>query len=166
MWRALYVSLVFTVVALPALAAGPDATRVARVIVAETNQARDDAGRDPLVPHVKLIRVAQAFADYLAKSDRFSHRADGSSPAQRARAGGYAWCYIAENIAWESRSLDFESDELAHQLVQDWLSSPGHRQNLLDANMHDIGVGIAYAEKTNRWYAVQVFGRERTGTGC
>jgi len=164
MWRALHVSL--ALLAFPALAAGPDPTRVARVIVAETNQARDEAGRDPVVPHVKLVRVAQAFADYLAKTDRFSHRADGSSPAQRARAGGYAWCYIAENIAWESRSVAWESDELAHQLVQDWLGSSGHRRNLLDANMHDIGVGIAHAAKTNRWYAVQVFGRERTRAGC
>src|SRR4051812_12473625 len=69
MWRALYCCL--GLLAFPALAAGPDITRVARVIVAETNQAREDAGRDALVPNVKLVRIAQAFADYMAKNDRF-----------------------------------------------------------------------------------------------
>jgi uncharacterized protein YkwD len=158
--------IVFALWAASAPAAEPDVTRVSRVVVAEANRARDDAGVEALVPEVKLVRAAQAFADFLARTDRFDHRADESTPAQRARKAGYTWCFIAENIAWESRSVPFESDELAELLVKDWLASPGHRRNLLDRNMHDTGVGLAHSKATGRWYAVQMFGRERRNGSC
>ena len=143
---------------LPALAAEPDALRVARVVVAEANHARDRAGAPSLVPDAKLIRAAQSFADFLARTDRFDHDADGRTPMQRLAAAGYRGCRFAENIAYEFSSRGFESEALAKALVRDWMESKGHRRNLLDARLRDTGVGIAQSAKTRRWYAVQVFG--------
>ena len=116
---------------LPVLAAEPYSLRVSRLVVADANDARDQAGVDSLVPDAKLVRAAQAFADYLAKHDKFDHDADGRTPMQRATAVGYKWCRVAENIAYEFKTRGFESEELAHALVRDWMSSKGHRRNLL-----------------------------------
>lgn len=142
----------------PAWAATPDVQHVARLIVAEANRAREHAGRKALVPDQKLVRAAQGFADYMARTDRFDHDADGSNPGERMRRAGYRWCYYAENIAYEFHSRGFGSEALARALVADWLGSSGHRRNLLDARMRETGVGIAQSPRTHRWYGVQVFG--------
>jgi uncharacterized protein YkwD len=39
----------------------------------------------------------------------------------------------AENIALGQTS--------AQQVVSDWMNSPGHRRNILDPNLKDLGVG-------------------------
>ena len=152
--------------ALPVLAAEPDSLRVSRLVVAEANEARDHAGVDSLVPDAKLVRAAQAFADYLAKHDKLDHDADGRTPMQRATAAGYKWCRVAENIAYEFKTRGFESEELAHVLVRDWMASKGHRRNLLDARLKETGVGVAQSPHTRRWYAVQMFGLARGEKGC
>jgi len=144
-----------------AFAAEPDGLRVARLVVAEGNHARDDARVPSLVPDARLVRAAQAFADYLARHDRFDHDADGRTPMQRATAEGYPACRVAENIAYEYRSRGFESEALSKVLVRDWMESRGHRRNLLDARLADTGVGIAQSESTKRWYAVQLFGARK-----
>jgi len=149
-----------------AWAAEPDALRVSRLVVAGANDARDHAGVASLVPDAKLVRAAQGFADYLARHDKFDHDADGRTPMQRVTAAGYAWCRVAENIAYEFSSRGFESDALAKALVRDWMESSGHRRNLLDARLKDTGVGIAQSERTRRWYAVQLFGLARGEKGC
>ena len=145
----------------PAFAAEPDALRVSRLVVAEANAARDEAKAPSLIPEARLVRAAQAFADYLAKHDKFDHDADGRTPMQRATAAGYKWCRVAENIAYEFNSRGFESEALAKALVRDWMGSRGHRRNLLDARLHDTGVGIAQSRQTKRWYAVQMFGSSK-----
>ena len=157
---------VFVLWLAPALAAGPDVLRVSRVVVAEANRARDAAGAPSLVPEVRLVRAAQAFADYMARTDRFDHDADGKTPMQRITAVGYAWCRVAENIAYEFSSRGFESEALGQAFVRDWLESKGHRRNLLDARLTQTGVGIAQSHATKRWYAVQVFGLPRGPAGC
>jgi uncharacterized protein YkwD len=45
--------------------------------------------------------------------------------------------YVGENLASGSMPLG------ASEIVQMWLASPGHRQNLLDSGFHRIGVGVA-----------------------
>ena len=163
--RLRFVIVLWLAAALPAVA-DPDVGRVARVVVAGINHAREEAGAKPVVPDAKLVRAAQAFADYLARTDRFDHDADGSTPMERARKAGYAWCKISENIAYEWNTRGFESDVLAQAFVRDWKESRGHRRNLLDAEVVETGVGVAQSRKTHRWYAVQMFGRPRGPGGC
>ena len=145
-------------VALPAVAATPEASRVRKLIVEGTNELRRAQGRDPVRRDAKLDAVAQTFADYMARTGRFEHDADGRKPGDRARQAGYAWCHIAENIAYEFRSSGFTSQELAQAFVDDWKDSAGHRRNMLDRNAVDIGVAIARAPN-GHYYAVQMFGR-------
>jgi uncharacterized protein YkwD len=150
--------IVFALWGACALAAQPDPLRVSRLVAAGVNQAREKAERKPLLPDARLARAAQSFAEFLARTDRLDHDADGADPGQRMHGAGYAWCRYAENIAYEFDSRGFDGDALARALVTDWLDSAGHRRNLMDARMRDTGVGIAQSASTKRWYGVQVFG--------
>jgi uncharacterized protein YkwD len=53
--------------------------------------------------------------------------------------------------------LDFSTDikTQARLIVDGWMTSPGHRRNILDANYTLLGVGVAAKDKM--CYATQVF---------
>ena len=54
-----------------------------------------------------------------------------------------------ENIAWNQRSPE--------QVTNDWMNSPGHRENIMNRNFNYIGFGVAYNER-NEPYWCTVFG--------
>ena len=139
--------------------AAQEPATVEAIIAAATNDFRAAQGRGRLAVDAQLTASAKAFATYLAAHDRLDHDADSRQPGDRARQHGYAWCNVAENIAYEYRSKGFAARELAEALVDDWENSAGHRRNLLDARMVDLGIGVARSRATGRWYAVQMFGR-------
>src|SRR6185312_9662732 len=90
-------------------------------------------------------------------TDRLSHTADGRDPGERARAAGYDYCDLAENIALEE---GYPDERLARQFMAGWEASPGHRRNLLDDKVTETGVGVARVSGAiRRYFAVQVFGR-------
>ena len=140
--------------------AGVDAPATESIVIAATNDFRAAEGRGRLKRDAKLDDAARKFAVHMARTDRFDHDADGRKPGERARAAGYVWCAIAENIAYEYRSSGFATRELAETFVEDWKNSAGHRLNLLDRNLADIGVGVAQSRRTGHWYGVQLFGRK------
>jgi len=137
----------------------PDPPEVVRRIIDRANDFRRSQGRAPLAPEAQLGAAARGFAEYLANTDRFGHDADGRTPSQRAVAAGYAWCMVAENLALEGDSRGFESAELANRLIDGWVRSEGHRRNLLAAEATQTGAAIAHSPRSDRWYAVQMFGR-------
>ncbi|QVL29999.1 CAP domain-containing protein [Telmatocola sphagniphila] len=139
-----------------------DLVRVGQLIFARTNQFRDQEKRTPLKSNYQLTESAQAFADYLAKTDKFCHTADGKEPWDRTTKAGYQHCIILENIAYEYNSAGFTVQALANDLVRGWENSPGHRKNMLDPDVLEIGVGLARSSNTGRYYAVQDFGRPKS----
>src|SRR6266404_2851017 len=64
--------------------AAPDLSKVNALISADTNRFRVEHGLKELKENPELTKAAQYFADYLAKTDKFTHTADGSEPDQRA----------------------------------------------------------------------------------
>lgn len=137
----------------------PDLPAVEAAIVEMTNVFRrqnrlGEVRRDPA-----LDAVARAYAQFLARTGRFAHDADGRSIGQRAQGGGYRYCQIAENLALHGRSTGFQSRELANLAVEGWKGSPGHRRNLMARHVTEIGVGVARAPRTQRYLSVQLFGR-------
>ena len=137
----------------------PDLKQTAEQIFVRTNRFRTQQGRSALKVNERLARAAQDFADYLARTDTFSHTADGKSPSQRVAEQGYRYCLVAENIAWEYNSAGFTGSGLARSFVTGWRHSPEHRRNMLDPDLEEIGVGVAQSAQTGRYYAVQDFGR-------
>jgi hypothetical protein len=132
---------------------------VAKIIVHKTNGFRKEQGRHTVAVNNKLKRAAEYFAGYMARTDRYGHTADGQRPSDRAKKHGYDYCIVLENIAYEYSSAGFATDELGKAFFEAWKHSPGHRRNMLDADVTDTGVAVARSDKTGYYYAVQMFGR-------
>jgi len=132
---------------------------VAADVVRRTNTFREHEGRGAVAWNAKLAATAQDFAEFMARTDRYGHDADGRRPSERAEKHGYDYCLVAENIAYQYRSTGFPRGELAEALVEGWWKySPPHRRNMLDPDVVDTGVGVARSTTTGRWYGVQMFG--------
>ena len=131
---------------------------VSRRIIALTNAFRRNDGVHAVEFDDGLAKPALYFADFMARTDQYGHSADGRTPAARATKFGYAYCIIAENIAYVYNSAGFTADDLAQRLFTGWRNSPGHRKNMLDPNVTDTAVAIAHSVKTGHYYAVQLFG--------
>lgn len=131
----------------------------AKIVVDLTNKFRQEQKLSPVKNNAKLAATAQKFANFMARTDQYGHEADGRKPADRAKAEGYEYCIVLENIGWRYRSKDIDYDLAGEWLTQAWKESPTHRDHMLDADVTETGVGIAKSEKTGRYYGVQLFGR-------
>lgn len=131
-------------------------------IVASTNAFRREEKLSATERNPQLVKAARYFADFMARTDLYSHSADGSEPAERAKKFGYDYCIVAENIAYVVDSRGFGTADLASRLFDGWQNSPEHRRNMLGPNVTDTGVAIAQSAKTGRFYAVQLFGRPKS----
>jgi uncharacterized protein YkwD len=139
----------------------PDAAAVVRGVVDRTNDFRKEHERGPATPDPQLTKASQSFADYMARTGKYGHTADGKQPADRAAAHGYAFCIVLENIAYQYSSAGFETAELAEGFFTGWRESPGHRKNMLDPDVQHTGVAVAQSPD-GTWYAVQMFGRPKS----
>ena len=138
----------------------PDIARAEIAIVEMTNAFRREQKLAAVERNAELDTAARLFATYLAKSGRFAHEADGRQPADRAKAAGYKFCTIAENLASNLDSRGFTSAGLAGQAVEGWKNSPGHRKNMVRPHVTEIGVGVARAPDSDpKYLSVQLFGR-------
>jgi uncharacterized protein YkwD len=133
--------------------------RVASAILAGTNALRREQGRVRVTSEAHLAQAAADFAAFMARTDQYGHRADGQGPEERAARHGYAYCIVAENLAYQLDSQGFGTDELAQRFVDGWTHSPEHRRNMLDADVTDTGVAVARGTASGKYYAVQLFGR-------
>lgn len=99
-----------------------------------TNQERLKLGLAPLRMDGMLNASAELHSQDMATRNYFSHQGmDGTQPWDRMRSQGYTYSRAAENIAFGQLT--------PQQVVNDWMNSPGHRRNILDPNLKDIGVG-------------------------
>jgi uncharacterized protein YkwD len=72
-------------------------------------------------------------------------------PTRKPLGGGAYQVGIAENIAKMPTGnvvgvgyVAPDAESVAQALVQSWMDSPGHRQNILSDKPDRIGVGVAY----------------------
>ncbi|MBV9123037.1 MAG: CAP domain-containing protein [Planctomycetes bacterium] len=140
----------------------PDLDVVKTEIFTLTNQFRQEQGRAQLKENPALAKAAQYFAEYMARTDKFSHTADDKQPWDRAVRYGYQYCVVAENIGYEYSSAGFSTQELGQAFITGWKNSPHHRANMLDTDLTEIGIGVAHSSETGRFYAVQDFGRPKS----
>ena len=135
-----------------------DLERVRAELVTRVNDERRRAGRQPLTVDSRLEAAAQHHAgDMLARSF-FAHRdPDGETIRERAREAGFDWSAIGENIA--------EGQQSVKEVVESWMRSAGHRENILDRRYTRTGVGLALGRdpKTGEYRIlwVQTFGLQR-----
>jgi uncharacterized protein YkwD len=122
-----------------------------------TNQARLARGLAPLARDDELGNVARAFSNDMLVRRFFDHTTPEGLPFEKRLANQYRhWVYdMGENI-WSGSGYDpRKAQELAQEIVSDWLNSPGHRENLLDPDFTHLGVGVS--ARHDRIRATQVF---------
>lgn len=127
------------------------------------NAERANAGLDPLTLNTALNASAEDHSQWMLEDNTFSHTGQGGSSAgDRMREAGFSfdgnWQW-AENIGWQSeRGDEGFSDDVA--MIHDGLmNSPGHRANILDPNLEEIGIGVEIGEFTSGgmdWEAVMI----------
>ncbi|MBO9326739.1 MAG: CAP domain-containing protein [Roseiflexus sp.] len=126
---------------------------LAQQVVDLTNAYRAAAGCASLVVSLQLTAAAAAHSQDMAQNNFFGHiGSDGSTPWDRIRRTGYSYQSAAENIAAGYRT--------AKDVVQGWYSSPGHRQNMLNCDLREIGVAYADGGSYGRYWT-QVFATPR-----
>jgi uncharacterized protein YkwD len=119
-------------------------------VIALTNQQRVANKCQPLVANATLNRVAQAHSADMAARAFFDHvNPDGKSPFQRMTDAGYHYRMAAENIA--------AGYSTPQQVVDGWMNSAGHRANIVNCGLTEIGVGYATGGPM-RTYWTQDFG--------
>src|SRR5436190_5294123 len=114
---------------------GPELDQAVSAIVRSTNELRKEQGREPLKTNSKLTRASQYFAAYMARTNQFSHEADGNRPADRVSVFGYEYCLVGENIAYQASSQGFTTGELSRLFVDGWKKSPPHFENMMDPDV-------------------------------
>lgn len=110
----------------------------------------------PLQRSVALERAAAVHAEEMAEHTFMSHEGtDGSMPAERVTAVGYAWTAVAENVA--------AGQSTPKQVVESWLSSAGHCANLMSPRYSQSGAAHAVNLSGRRAiYWVQVYAAPAT----
>lgn len=121
-----------------------------RYMLQLVNEERVALGLDPLQLEQSLNAAAELHSQWMLETNIFSHTGvDNSSATERMDAAGFiregAW-RTAENIAIQSeRGAEGIMDDVA-DLHQRLMDSPGHRANILTADLEYIGIGIEIGE--------------------
>lgn len=107
----------------------------------------------PLEWNDKLEQAAARHAADMAEHQYLEHKGrDGSTPSQRITRVGYRWRGIGENVA--------AGQPTPEEVVDDWLSSPGHCANIMEPTFAEMGVAFSVNMKTAAAvYWAQEFGR-------
>jgi uncharacterized protein YkwD len=107
---------------------------------------------DTLVWNPALDKAATIQAVEMAAERKMAHDLPGAAHPtlnDRIQFVGYRYRRIAENIAYGYPNAAYT--------VAAWMTSPGHRANILDRAVVETGVGVARS-RTGELYYCQVFG--------
>jgi uncharacterized YkwD family protein len=103
-------------------------------VVELTNQERTKNGLPALKLDVELSKVARDKSKDMQTKNYFSHTSPTyGSPFDMMKAYGVSYKSAGENIAMGQRSPE--------EVVQAWMNSQGHRENIMNPNFTHIGVG-------------------------
>ena len=132
----------------------PEAFLTREGVIQWTNIQRAEYGLPPLKESAKLDSSAEIKVEDMLENQYFAHSSpSGVGVKELTEMVGYEFIAIGENLALGN----FQNDET---LVQGWMDSPGHRENILNIQYQEIGVavikGLFKGETT--WLAVQHFG--------
>jgi hypothetical protein len=118
-------------------------------LFAAANADRVQRGLPALRWNEALYRAATAHARQMAARASISHQYPGEPDlAERGRQAGAHFSVIAENVAEAPTAI---------RIHDAWMSSPGHRANLLDAHVDSVGIRVE--RRQGQLYAVEDFDR-------
>jgi uncharacterized protein YkwD len=107
-------------------------------LLLETNNDRRSHARQALSLDQQLNAAAQKKANDMVQKDYWSHTSpSGQQPWQFIIDSGYQYQAAGENLAYGFTSAD--------SVLNGWMKSQEHRNNLLDASYTEVGFGVAQA---------------------
>ena len=107
-----------------------------KLMLDSVNAERAKASLQSLTWCPALARSATAHSADMAKNSYFEHESlDGREVADRAKAQGYDYQTVGENIAVGQRDVA--------EVMDGWMNSPGHRANILRATFTHFGSSVA-----------------------
>ncbi len=115
------------------------------------NRERARYGLPPLAWDADCLRMARLHSESMARMNFFDHEGPDGSPLTRAQRSGVRWRSLAENIA-----LNQGYNDPVALAVEQWMHSPGHRDNILRGIFTHSAIGIARSSD-GKIYLTQVF---------
>ncbi len=168
-----------------------DQALLAAALFHETNRLRQKNGRPPLHHDSRLDAAARMQAGDMARHEFLSHtnphRPKGRTPADRALLAGFHYHFLAENVATQF-TIQYQSGRTVYRVpagtgfsyrpdgpplprhtyrsfaatvLEQWMNSPGHRQNILSADPEHFGSDCRLRQEQSgldQFYCVQLFG--------
>ncbi len=118
-------------------------------VVRLVNVERAKNGLKPLTANWQLARVARYKSADMRDKGYFSHTSPTyGSPFDMMKSFNISYSAAGENIA--------AGQTTAQAVMDSWMNSPGHRQNILSPNFSEIGVGYCTGG-SYRYYWTQMF---------
>ena len=167
-----------------------DHREIEKWVVEFTNERRISAGLQPLRHDDAISDIARAHSEDMPRLNLLSHDIGGNDPTDRAMATGYncrarkggGWFSygLSENIYEHPRVIQWmglgrsyrptdyirDAEEMARELVDGWMNSSGHRDNILDKDSRRIGVGIAIRESPKYGYSSETVYATQNFSAC
>ena len=140
----------------------PSTQEIEQYVFEYTNEERRNQGLEKLEWDSRLAEIAREHSIDMAENDFYDHiNLRGEDPTDRAKrhgyplhkdlGGGYYSEGIAENIVIMATGniedigyVENNAESIARALVDAWMGSKGHRENILKQDYDRIGVGVAY----------------------
>ncbi len=122
-------------------------------IIELTNQERVSNKLSPLKENEILNKIAEKKIEDMSENQYFDH----ISPLNKKiddliQEYNYEYIGVGENLAMGN----FKNEQ---EIVDGWMNSPGHRENILSFGFKEIGVAVKeiYYKEKKYWFSVQVF---------
>ena len=110
-----------------------------RLLFVGLNRARERHGLSNVKRSSELDGVARKYCEEMARTGKVAHESEISGTmGDRVRAAGIAFVHLTENLALAANAAQ------AHEGL---MNSKGHRANILDPDVLEVGVGIAATRK-------------------
>jgi uncharacterized protein YkwD len=143
---------------------------IENLVHAHVNQVREQHGLSYLTQDDDLRNIARRHSADMADRQFFAHvNSDGKDPGDRYDDYGYSHTKYGENIArvpYQTPLANVNGQtqydtppELARGIVDGWINSEGHRENMLSTKWDCEGIGIEIERKQGviRVYTTQNF---------
>lgn len=127
-------------------------------VIDSTNKERISQSLQPLIPQDLLARSARVKALDMYEKQYFEHDSpEGKGVSDLAKDVGYDFLIVGENLALG----DFKNPQA---VVDAWMNSKGHRENILNPKYREIGVSMISGTYNGKQalFIVQHFGTNRS----
>lgn len=121
-------------------------------LLEKINAWRETKGKKAFLLHLPLQNLATRYSQDMAQRGYFSHiDPEGRKPRDRILASGILAKNVGENLA-QIKAGQWSVDDL----LQAWLHSKSHRENLEESTFEKTGIGMQ-KDSLGNYYITQIF---------